>query len=394
MLPDISTYFIRKTEDISQQLSKGCINKEIGWGVWKYLESLDIQFDKTDGLAAKNNIFATFSHLPRLINLKTGKCIEMQLIPFTMEDMDFIHQTVEMRLFHINTDLIDYKWVGYFACKYPYLRMWNSYSHKSCADVNITAGDSDCNQQTRHFISLIRQSIDVFKLLETVHTHCKNCFQGNPFTFWEFLDPKTTPLKTIKCLVDEYNGLGSQIEFFENYVNPFSGTLKKIDIILNTDTKDISNHLSFSKIINVFPSLTKANINFSGATLDIAIVLDNCLTLKSLKVSSCMISTELNQFRLSSSHGLRFLHAYHSKVTTNVLHYISLRCRRLNYMKLDTTEIIGAIVPTTGDMRINMAYSHFTALCLCNVCFTSNKCSQRDDSKVELFLLSWSKSGK
>ncbi|KAI9014484.1 hypothetical protein CLU79DRAFT_766950 [Phycomyces nitens] len=145
-------------------------------------------------------------------------------------------------------------------------------------------------------------------------------------------------------------------------------------------------------MINIYHFLTDMSINLEESTLEIDQVLDNCLALKRLKISVLIFSKSFGQPIRPHPHGLRILYIYRSKITTDALGYLSLRCKLLNYMRLDTTEIIGAVSPATGDMRINMTHTCFKALCLYNVVFTTSQCARPNDSRVELVVLSWSKS--
>ncbi|KAI9014510.1 hypothetical protein CLU79DRAFT_838363 [Phycomyces nitens] len=322
-----------------------------------------------------NDFETIHGYLPRLETLS----VNMILASLSSNDLDLI-QDIEpaTRLIVFGPEAVyhDYRWLYYFARKYPNVQTLGKMSFGNDRLVE------DCPSSLGPWFDSISC---LFPYLKTI-TSVIGGHEGQPnLLFWNVLCPFNVPIKRL-----EYDVHVSLItpDTFESIVgeavNPFAKTVESVCIRTYNYIRGL---WILTATLDHCPNLVELNLRIRCVIIQVDVLLNQCPALKRLKLSggSLVISPEAS--KTTTLHGLRMMELTFIKTNSKTLNNISFRCRRLNYMQLTNTAITGSISPTTGNLCVDMSYTRFRVLLLRNVRFNTSQVDN-DMNNINFMVLS------
>ncbi|KAL0088630.1 hypothetical protein F4703DRAFT_1977536 [Phycomyces blakesleeanus] len=307
------------------------------------------------------DIEALHTHLPKLESLS----IQMVLAPLEPEDIQLAKNTIPantLTVLEIKLEFKDYRWLYYFARKYYNLC---TLSWDSMHDMDI----DDFKDSLSHMLSDISP---VFPHLNSITVSSICCSEQKQATFWRIFDISKSTIKDARFLFTGVNdGKVLLEEDVKGCIELCSRTLEKLSVTCdvyayNSDTISLS--------FNTCPRLVELYLDVRFLPIELDTLLDQCMSLKSIKLSVDSPSVSPSAFNDIMTHGVGFIELITSKLDTSILKYISFRCRKLYHMRLCDVLVYGPISQETGNIYIDMSHTHFEFLHLDQVHFyPSNK---------------------
>ncbi|KAI9020029.1 hypothetical protein CLU79DRAFT_756813 [Phycomyces nitens] len=385
-------------------------NRASDWSLWRSLTDLKMYIPKLDD-GKKTDVLDILSCLPRLVRLDLAEHSRFSAHKYTWETIEAIHMRLP-RLKHLQLSLpfdpiptkdikqiksilpastttlrllghnMDLGWLYYCAVKYPNLNTLESRLLQRQASWNRDIPDNES-------IHLLSSHQHPFPHLKSV-----------------ILTQEATP--------------GLQLDIFLQFIQRFLGHIKSINYNLLTTGSpedhppsilDHPIHLSSSALqklvlqvgpislpqqkwplgLGINSHLVDLDLNFFDTTVQIDCVLNDCLSLKRMKLRSGLIT--LSPDSLSSSpppHGLESIELCRTTVDPDVFRYLSLRCRNLTEMILNDVSIPVSLSRETGNFCLDMSYTHFKTLKLHGVEFYAvNGCNwnENPDGDHNIYIL-------
>ncbi|KAL0090682.1 hypothetical protein J3Q64DRAFT_1706634 [Phycomyces blakesleeanus] len=300
----------------------------------------------TPALMTFDQLESFHSNMPLLERL----VLDMNLADFGNEEYvlsRILNVKPAMKLKHLQFNFFHsfYQWLCYFAIKYPSLqtiRRTNDF------------GEEDYVQhpKERHIVSHLYPP--AFQYLESIDMTPTNTKQLH-LDIWKQMYLLGTKLKHIKLNLHERVEMDCLDAMIKECMNLFSKTLETFHFCGNADGPQLSN---FTAHIDFFPVLVHLDISSSNTLIELDVLLDRCVSLKLLRVEDCKILLSTKEYETPKSHGLRMLCLLYAITTCNLLEYLSVRCRRLNYILLGLSEIYGEHSNSSSRIDIDMSYTH------------------------------------
>ncbi|KAL0084572.1 hypothetical protein F4703DRAFT_1855010 [Phycomyces blakesleeanus] len=121
------------------------------------------------------------------------------------------------------------------------------------------------------------------------------------------------------------------------------------------------------KLSSYYRLLTDLYISSNYVTLDLGDLLDKCVALKQLEFCAGTLVIDPNTTNEESKkeqqqHGLQILTLRKCTVNSEILNYLSSRCRSLKHITLDTLLIKGSICKRTGCLLLDMPHTSLKTL--------------------------------
>ncbi|KAL0084223.1 hypothetical protein J3Q64DRAFT_1699593 [Phycomyces blakesleeanus] len=376
------------------------------WNLWGKLTELTIHLSKWNSDSSEKPFLDIFACLPCLTKLRLSQGWVNGSMYFTWNDFETIHDylprleslSVNMTLASLSSndlDLIqdvkpanrlvifgpeavyhDYRWLCYFALKYPNIHTLGKMSFGNDRLVE------DCPSS---MIPWFESISFVFQYLKAI-TSVIGGHEGKPnLLFWNVLCPFHIPIKRLEY--DVHVSLitpGTFESIVKEAVNPFS---KSVESVCIRTYNYIRGLWVLTATLDYCPNLVDLNLRIRCVIIEMDILLNRCVALKRLKLSggSLIISPEAP--KTTTLHGLRMMELTFIKTSSKTLNNISFRCRRLNYMQLTNTSITGSISSTTGNLCVDMSYTRFKVLLLRNVRFNISEIHS-DINNINFMVLS------
>ncbi|KAI9020028.1 hypothetical protein CLU79DRAFT_720099 [Phycomyces nitens] len=255
---------------------------------------------------------------------------------------------------------MDLGWLFYFSLKYPKVR-----SIESCMAFSKLNRIEDVPSE--EVLSMIMAASFQFPQLKSVVISHEAVVGSQHTIFWKLLHQLTTSLRSLDYSLDLTNYGNMPFSGFPRESVRFSSTtLERLSLIINAKPHVMSvlplNLGSCSRLVDLTTEVSKGII-------EIDVLLDSCTSLKSIHMRDELITLSPKAFATSTPHGLQKMEIINSKVDSHVFNFISLRCRQLREMTLCFVKVPGSISQETGNMCIDMSYTHFEVLRLHNVMF-------------------------
>ncbi|KAL0086850.1 hypothetical protein F4703DRAFT_1978377 [Phycomyces blakesleeanus] len=314
------------------------------------------EFRRRKTLYGLDDFETLHTHLPQLEHLS----ITMDLDVFSDQDLMLIANVVpasNIKVIKFFIDNMDLRWLCYFARKYINVHTleWNNYARPTRTEIFREEAVSMFASLPCTFQHL--RSINMSGTSETEWTH---------ITFWELLSQLNVPIKHIT-----YGLLGNHMEELSEKI--ISKCM--ISCAKTLETFSISSNIGFSDpctipmAFDVCLCLVDLNIYVYSSPIALDILLDHCVVLKRLRLAANNLSISRRALEYPAMHGIRLIEFIRTKTNADVFSYISFRCRNLNYMRLDDMKISGPFSRDTGNLCLDMPFTHFDILQLNNVQF-------------------------
>ncbi|KAL0075907.1 hypothetical protein J3Q64DRAFT_1773263 [Phycomyces blakesleeanus] len=299
------------------------------------------------------------AYLPRLEYLHTN----LPLAAITSADIKTINHVTPaknlsvIKLLDHNMDL---GWLFYFSLKYPKVRVFES----SMVFSKINRIEDSPSEEV---MSIIMAASFQFPHLKSVVISHEAVVGSQHTVFWKLLHQLTSSLRSLDYSLDLASfGNGLFSGFPRESVRFSSTTLERLSLIINAKPHVMSilplNFGSCSRLVDLTTEVSKGII-------EIDVLLDSCTSLKSIHMRDELITLSPKAYATSTPHGLQKMEIINSKVDSHVFNFISLRCRQLREMALCSVRVPGSISQETGNMCIDMSYTHFEVLKLHDVTF-------------------------
>ncbi|KAL0084429.1 hypothetical protein J3Q64DRAFT_1747646 [Phycomyces blakesleeanus] len=273
----------------------------------------------------------------------------------------------------------DHPWLYYFTYKYPYLRtlMWRT----SCAATGWIVK----NYEERN-VALLHSIATVFPHLETVDFYTEDCTEWSHAIFWDLLCRSNVPIKTIKYETKYSDCEASFLKtIIQRFLQSFSKTIETFSIVGNMRFK-------FKNIarpeFSYCPQLVDLEIKFSGVSIALDNLLDNCIALRQFKYVDGRLYIDSKTYGEPMQHGLQTLDTDGVVANAAVFDYLSFRCRSLEYMDLTQAQICGSLSDDTRSLHINMIYTRLKVLNVFRARFYSSDERMNKNTIINLVLLS------
>ncbi|KAL0085290.1 hypothetical protein J3Q64DRAFT_1821864 [Phycomyces blakesleeanus] len=247
-------------------------------------------------------------------------------------------------------------WLYYFGYKYPNLRSlrlnaMTIWPRRLIIDKNET------------MLSLFKYNPNAFQHLETfVLTHDKH-FAISFFALLKVFRELRYPLRHLTLGATQLGDIHASFSIDINRILQFfSETLQSFSI---KDFKYIFGDQDQTfKLSSYHLLLTNLCISSIDLVFDVGNILDRCVTLKELELCGkelLIIPNTTAENLKQQQHRLRTL-TLGGSVASEVFNYLSLRCKSLKQMTLDTLHINGSICKRTGCLLLNMPHTFLKTL--------------------------------
>ncbi|KAL0086317.1 hypothetical protein J3Q64DRAFT_1739429, partial [Phycomyces blakesleeanus] len=389
--------------------------------VWKSLESLKVQVTYSKTPDSTEQFIKLLENCSKLQSLEIFKSGVFQPVMFTQEDFDSLHQKVQLLssfkacisldrnldprqesmasnivpivgLTNLELQMCEWSslWAYYFGHKYPNLRYlsWSTVN----AQYWLIAPHT-----TQPISEILDLNTNIFQHLETLEFVTADASERGHADFWDFFLPLSVPIKHLKYKTN----CGNNVEMYfrtviKRFLRSFSETLETITVEGSLFyTGGLTPRLNLPSYC---PMLVDLEVKSCGVSIDLNNLFDNCVALERLKFYSGELlfhssllnreqrpNLEQRQKQREKQHGLRILELHEVAASADTFSDISFRCRRLEYMSLDTTFICGTVPKRDPCLLLDMTYTSFKALHLAHVKF----CSYYDNSLQQKMSLSY-----
>ncbi|KAL0077719.1 hypothetical protein F4703DRAFT_1880655, partial [Phycomyces blakesleeanus] len=359
--------------------------KYTNWSLWRSLTEMSLNLDTVDIFIADlefQKILACVPHLTwlKIVQNKAGdvksvnpECLEilhkyLQKLKYLSLDLEF--EDIADASLDFNPKLtpitslqtlitpicaMEYRWMYYFATKYPNLR-------------TIKTNSSGPTRQFRMspvHLPAISTSQDLFKQLTSLDISISN---GSIFylAYWTRVFSLGIPLKHIELNVTEVGT--NDPPFAENIIKQCINSYGKLleSLIVNVYGLH-SKYWDVLAVLDSYPHLVSLTLRTRHTIIPLDTVLDCYSGLKRLLIDSYQLTTDESLAEIVKPHGLRILGIKNSHFYYNILCYISGRCKNINYMSMSFVHITGPVSPKTGNLYIDMSHTHLKAFVHSNV---------------------------
>ncbi|KAL0077750.1 hypothetical protein F4703DRAFT_1881134 [Phycomyces blakesleeanus] len=387
---------------------------------WKSLESLKIQIPYSEETKSTAEFIGLLATCGKLHTLELFKGNYPAPAKFEAKDFDKLHQNLQyLKSFkacitldmdvapsqHISInrtpaltlttlDLYTCKWsdfgMYYFAHKYPNL---NTMRWSTLGTCSRTVSPNNMQQYSAifDFTTKVLQRLETFEFV-TVHVP-----GSHHSDFWEFLSSLRAPIKNLKYKISISEGRWSTITALsKKLIELFSETLETLSVNNNAPYKSM--YKPQLKISSCCLFLVDLKLRCCGMSIGLQNLFDSCVALKRLRIYnaelSCFSRTRnqgqdlKGQKHQEQKHGLRILELHRISTSRKVFSYLSFRCRRLEYMKLNSTYIKGTISGDSQSFLLDMSYTSFKLLHLVDVRFTIFNDQANENCIISMLLLS------
>ncbi|KAL0092817.1 hypothetical protein J3Q64DRAFT_1830459 [Phycomyces blakesleeanus] len=379
------------------------------WSLWRTLTHLDIYVSGLNSENEPRDVLHIVSFLPALRRFDlTDKYYTLRL-PYTLQDFENFHAYLP-RLEYLAMDFLtkkisfeevlqaniipttvlttvnlfnrrmDHGWLYYCALKYP--------------NVHTFGWRADCRQDATEQEQ--EQAMSMISSFTSFFPHLHTLFFRELLT----IDLRHTILWKLLCQAGVYpKHLHYDLEWMDSSPYQSRRTLSNGMYSCSEHLETLSltsfNHnflLTHSLLtLGEFPRLVDLRIMLNRASIFFDVILDQCISLKSLKLDNCLVIFDSATPENSAKHGLRQIEICHLKVGPKIFHYISVRCQELDHLSLNEMRIVGSMSKDSGALYLNMPYTCLKLLKLNNVYFYSSD-NEYDKDLIKIFCIEQSDS--
>ncbi|KAI9019480.1 hypothetical protein CLU79DRAFT_757338 [Phycomyces nitens] len=376
------------------------------WSLWGKLTRLEIYVSGLNSENEAQDILHVISSLPVLERFDLTDNYYTRRKPYTFQDFESFHR-YSPRLKYLAMDLLtttisiedilqadivpttvlttvnlfnrtmDLGWLYYCALKYP--------------NVHTFGWKMDCRQDPAQVQDQDQDQImSRFAALECFFPHLDTLFVRDILK----IDLRHTIFWKLLCQFGVFpRNLYYDLEWIDSTPYQSRRTLGNGMYSCPNHLKTLSltsfNHnflLTYSLLtLGEFPQLVDLHIMLNRASIFFDVLLDQCLSLKTLRLDNCLILFDSTS-RNCVKHGLRRLQLSHLKVDPRTFDYISLHCQELSHLYLSEVRVIGSMSKDTGALYLNMSYTRLKLLKLENVHFYSSK-TEYDKDLIKLLCI-------
>ncbi|KAL0084503.1 hypothetical protein F4703DRAFT_1854570 [Phycomyces blakesleeanus] len=383
---------------------------------WMSLESLKIKINNNEGLQGAPDLIKFLKTSRVLEKLEIFTKDREVIITFTENDFENLHQNLQhlssikacislnfcasasqntipeitpalaLTTLYLRLDEWDPLFLYYFGFKYPNLhslRLDFSISNYMCVDSGTL----------QRITPLFDSNPKALKYLETFELITRDASESAHMDIWQFFTSTKVPIKNFKYKTVYGDSASRDYKvLIERILRAFPKTLETLSILGRASCGSRSTKMLE---ISLCPLLVDLEINECSVCVDLNNLLDSCIALRQLKLHSDKLSItsgtdnrEPKQYQGRQQHGLHVLELHGVGTSTSVFNCLSFRCRDLEYMKLCYVSIDGTISEETGRLLVDMPYTFFKMLLLCDVSYCSSDGHGNDKTIITIFLLS------
>ncbi|OAD73155.1 hypothetical protein PHYBLDRAFT_65756 [Phycomyces blakesleeanus NRRL 1555(-)] len=242
-----------------------------------------------------------------------------------------------------------YNWLHYLAIKYPNI---NTLSR-------LDFSQSGANLHTSQALKLFAELPCPFQNLKNISVHANTPSEKIYLDFISQICLFNVHIKTIDLNIHNSSGdTGSSNDMLQ-LTKTLANTLEKIKIVYFQE--DIRHFGMFDKL-EYYPRLVDLDINVKGATVMLDTVLEKCPALKSFAITDGVLNSRPEFSLLPMEYGLSSLSLISITVASTTLNQLSISCKNLNTMHLETVDITISRQKNSVDSCIDMSSTHFTKL--------------------------------
>ncbi|KAL0077676.1 hypothetical protein J3Q64DRAFT_1835771 [Phycomyces blakesleeanus] len=378
------------------------------WRLWDALVELQIVLDDVRIENAERKFLDIMSCLPRLKRLELIRHTWLPVrLRFTLEDFETLHEHLpQLKNLSLSTDLTvlsavdmihitdvspakglvffdidskttDFRWLSYFARKYPALHTlrWATCNNEITLD-----------EHQDEAVALFKAIPTGFQNLRIASIRSEECPKGEHLIFWRSFCPSNIPIKHLTCR--PYLSKNTP-EVFEEIIKTcmrsFSKTLESLSIkcrfIFNTP-------FTITNSFNHCPRLVYLRIGYCNTSIELDVLLELCASLTNLRLSRGRLLVSSTASKNVSMCKLRVVEIHRSTVSAETLDYISSRCKKLDDIQLKNTKVIGSIFQNTRSLFIDMSGTRFERFCFENVWFSTLEDDENGSSNLNLIVIS------
>ncbi|KAI9021676.1 hypothetical protein CLU79DRAFT_752720 [Phycomyces nitens] len=358
-----------------------------GWNLWANLVDLCISLPHVNNGDQKDGFYRILACLPHLRHLHVTSGAYMCKTVYSWRDLERVHallphlETLDLYFIFENVPLEDTQevlsviaakkltravlycanfsvgWLLYYASKYP-----NVHTYELTFGIGPVFESS---LQVPEGLDEIKYSFPSLRVAtvshNTVYLHLYH-------VFWRVFGPFLEPLQSLDYRLNVLK-IQFQSENVDNVDNEFilsSKTLQKlfIKVRLPGRIKD-----AFPLKLDYCPCLVDLTLEIPKLVVETDMILKNCISLKKIKLKGNRITLSPAASTTSEKHGLEKIEIWDSDIDPIVLNYISFRCDQLCEMGLHVARITAPGYSEATSVLLDMSFTHFKVLKLCNVVF-------------------------
>ncbi|KAI9032562.1 hypothetical protein CLU79DRAFT_152665 [Phycomyces nitens] len=306
-----------------------------------------------------NNFETIHSHLKHLeyMKLRTGF---LTLSDTDLERIPNVSPATTMKILDIIPNDADYRWLCYFSHKYPNLNTLN---------LGVKYLLPDTEVQRHNTMTLFQQVPASFQHLESFNLKYSQNIERKKLIFMDKICFHDAPLKHVSIDVLVRYGASpdnlcdtSKI-IAETFLERCSKTIESLN--LKCDSR-YATPINLTGIENSLCNLVKVNMSVRTVA-DIDTFLRAAPRLKYLQLECSNIKIR-KQLYNSERFELQSFDLRRSKITSNVLRFLSFHCRKLDTLNLNYTWVYGSFT-TPGCQSIDMTYSRLQSLSINKIRF-------------------------
>ncbi|KAI9015744.1 hypothetical protein CLU79DRAFT_765613 [Phycomyces nitens] len=308
--------------------------------------------------------------LPRLEYLR----MKVSLAPILANDVLEIQDTKSapsLAAVHLFGETMDPQWLYYCALKYPNIHTF---------EWKIFYGyDTAHERMTDTMYAAMGLAMKMIPSLPSFFPHLKKAIieeisdEGRLHTmFWKKLRQSGASLAQL-----EYHVRGEVIAPYQIQTilrecsQTCSDTLKTLQLQFYTSDA----YLCMAPIsLGTFPCLVNLSINLLYNHFELNVLLDNCVNLQKLKLQNGTSSINHAAPKHPQPHGLQVFELVSVRVNLAIFSHLSSRCQQLRHLELATLRISQNICLKTGNLLLDMPFTHLETLRLHNLLLYSQKC--------------------
>ncbi|KAI9029817.1 hypothetical protein CLU79DRAFT_843145 [Phycomyces nitens] len=311
----------------------------------------------------------------------------LDLSPKDLSNLANVKPATTLILFQPNRMYSDHRWLYYFIKKYPNLHTIGTLVFGGSRRPD-TFYDRDKDQEI--LASIFKAPLSGFPCLKRVRALIERHAEPAQIAFWNLFCSLNVPITHLHCCFDIVE---TNTETFEARVTEsmyaFSQTVEKLHIHARFSPYD---PWVLTRSFKEFPCLNELNIGVHRAIVELDVLLDHCLALTKLNLSSESLILSPGTLAAPAQHNLQTLEIVNMEISANVLDHVSLRCRGLKNMRLHGSRITGPIDPKIGNLSINMSYTDFDIIQLMSISFSTSEYG--NDPSTNITLLDFQSSTK
>ncbi|KAL0075709.1 hypothetical protein J3Q64DRAFT_1703011 [Phycomyces blakesleeanus] len=387
-------------------LSDHEFGKMADWNMWKLLEELDIDLDGLDSVNAKDEFLKILSCLPSLVSLNLTQFWQKRNLAFELGDFEEIHThlprlknmslsidihvlsdedwpcilaaepALDLTHFKLKFGCMSYRWLFYFARKYPNICNLESEFFEHYA--RSKEGEDEA-------IMMFSNAPSLFSHLNTVDLNTAGYFERIHTLFWKISQAIDMPIKNLShALVISPKKAYLVEESVNKYTHSFSSTLETLSM---RSTVPSSHLRPITPEFEYCPRLVELNLDKCFSSIDLDFILSRCKALKMLKMKTNLVTITVDAHYTPERHSLQEIHISGASIGSHVLSYLSFRCRQLNSMYLDNVKILGNLCPESKNIRIKMPYTSLKVLYCDYLSFHPAEDPRINDNMISILLI-------